>query len=52
MNKEEFVNYLTDVLEDVESVEGDDQEIRSQLIEIAQDVVETIECRLNIEEDE
>lgn len=47
--KGNFLHYLYDVSSDVMQVKGTDEEMRKQLIEIAQDIIETLECRLQIE---
>lgn len=50
--RKDFAAYLEGVLDDVNNVQGTDEEMRSELIEIAQDVIETLETRLQAEDKE
>ena len=52
MNKEEIINYLNDVIEDIQSLEGSEDDIKHELIDIANAVLETIACHLSLNEEE
>ena len=50
--RNDFLAYLDAIIDDVQNVKGTEKEKRKQLIEIAQDIVETIENRLQLEDEE
>lgn len=40
MNKEEFLNYLDRIEQDIRDIEGDEESMRMQLIEIADSIMD------------